>query len=409
MSESAHVAASEVVVFLQFLMALRLPPTTQPQRRKMSFKSSAPVIALAFVSVSVSAQNQSHAPLPQSDKYFKNVTALKGITVDDFMGAMGLYSAALSMCCGDCHVGAGTDNPDWASDENPRKRKARQMENVIQAINKEHFGGAKTITCWTCHRGSGQPSATATMDQIYGEPLAFPSEILKPAPKNSGVPSVDEIFDHYLKALGGAEKVNALTSYIGKGHSQPYGPVDHPDPSEIYAKAPDQLTMIAHQRGGDMIRTTDGKGAWVKLPLTVVKEYPLTGSLLEGGKLDGAMAFPGKIRQAFTSWRAGFPDSIDGKPVWAVQANGKSGLIATLYFDKQTGLLTRYVRHVNTADGRLPNQIDYSDYRPVAGVMMPFKFSYIWISGREEYTIDSYQPNVAIDSSKFAEAVLAAK
>ena len=120
------------------------------------------------------------------------------------------------------------------------------------------------------------------------------------------------------------------------------------------------------------------------------------GSLLEGGKLDGAMAFPGKIRQAFTNWRAGFPDSIDGKPVWAVQANGKNGLIATLYFDKQTGLLTRYVRHVNTADGRLPNQVDYSDYRPVAGVMMPFKFSYIWISGREEYTIDSYQPNVAI-------------
>ena len=64
-----------------------------------------------------------------SDKYFKNVKVLTGMPVDVFMRDMGLYSAALSMCCGDCHVGAGTDDPDWASDENPRKSMARQMEN----------------------------------------------------------------------------------------------------------------------------------------------------------------------------------------------------------------------------------------------------------------------------------------
>jgi photosynthetic reaction center cytochrome c subunit len=365
-------------------------------------------IAVAFTSVNALAQTPI-SPLPLSDKYFKNVTALKGITVDDFMGAMGLYSAALSMCCGDCHVGAGTDNPDWASDDNPRKRKARQMEQVVQAINKEHWSGAKAVTCWTCHRGSGSPSVTATMDQIYGEPLSFPSELIQQAPPNAGVPTLDQIFDKYITALGGADKIAALTSYTAKGETKAYGPVDRTDPAELFAKAPDQLTMIAHQRGGDMVRTTDGKSAWVKLPLTVVKQYPLTGSLLEGGKLDGAMAFPGQIRKYFTNWRVGFPTSIDDKPVWAVQATGKNGLLATLYFDKQTGLLTRYVRHVNTADGRMPNQIDYSDYRPVAGVMMPFKFTYEWISGREEYSITAYTPNAAIDSSKFAEAIIAAK
>jgi len=95
------------------------------------------------------------------------------------------------------------------------------------------------------------------------------------------------------------------------------------------------------------------------------------------------MAFPGEIRKNFTNWRVGFPTSIDDKPVWAVQANGSNGLLVTLYFDKQTGLLVRYVRHVNTADGRLPNEIDYSDYRPVAGVMMPFQFTFNWISGRK--------------------------
>jgi len=350
-----------------------------------------------------------NAPLPTSEKYFKNVTALTGISVDDFMGSMGLYSAALSMCCGDCHVGAGTDNPDWASDANPRKRMARQMETMVRAVNKEHFGGGHAITCWTCHRGSGNPSTTATMDQIYGDPLNFAPEVLQAATPGSGTPTVDQIFDKYIKALGGADKVNALTSYIAKGNASSYGPVDRADPAEIYAKAPGELTMIVHQRGGDMARTTDGKNAWVKLPLTVVKEYPLTGSLLEGGKADGLMAFPGLIRKQFTTWRVGFPTSIDNKPVWAVQASGTNGLLVTLFFDKESGLLVRYVRHVNTADGRLPNEVDYSDYRPVAGVMMPFQFTFNWISGREGYTIESYEPNVTIDAAKFYEPSLVTK
>src|ERR1039458_8323160 len=88
-------------------------------------------IVLSWTSLPLArvASAQTKAPtaatLPPAEKYFKNVKALTGITVDDFMGSMGLYSAALSMCCGDCHVGAGTDNPDWASDANPHKVMAR--------------------------------------------------------------------------------------------------------------------------------------------------------------------------------------------------------------------------------------------------------------------------------------------
>ena len=48
---------------------------------------------------------QSAGPKRQmSDEAFKNVQLLKGIPVDEFMGAMGLFSAALSMCCLECHA-----------------------------------------------------------------------------------------------------------------------------------------------------------------------------------------------------------------------------------------------------------------------------------------------------------------
>ena len=40
------------------------------------------------------------------------------------------------------------------------------------------------------------------------------------------------------------------------------------------------------------VRTFDGREAYFVLPLTVVQEYPFTGSMLEGAKLDAEMAFP---------------------------------------------------------------------------------------------------------------------
>src|SRR5207247_7793801 len=68
-------------------------------------------------------------------------------------------------------------------------------------------------------------------------------------------------------------------------------------------------------------------------------------------------------------------------------------------------LLRRVIRYATSAMGRVPTQWDYSDYRPVAGVMMPFKFTYGWISGREEYTLTEIQPNVPIDAGKFDKPV----
>src|SRR5215203_3709482 len=63
-----------------------------------------------------------------SEEAFKNIQVLKGIPVDEFMGAMGLFSAALSMCCLECHA------PDYAADT-PRKLTTRKMVQMVNTIN----------------------------------------------------------------------------------------------------------------------------------------------------------------------------------------------------------------------------------------------------------------------------------
>ncbi|HEX5228077.1 MAG TPA: photosynthetic reaction center cytochrome c subunit family protein [Bryobacteraceae bacterium] len=346
-----------------------------------------------------------------ADDVFKNIQVLKGLTVDEFMGTMGLFSAALNVCCGDCHVGAGGSNPQWEKDV-PRKITARRMIQVMNNVNKTNFGGAQVVTCWTCHRGTSSPATTPGIDAIYSDPVPQYTDVLPQAPATAVVPTVDQLVDSYIKALGGADAVAKVTSYVGKGTSTTFG-ADQLNPAEIYAKAPDKFVTIVHQREGNMIRTYDGRDAWVALPLTVVEEYQLTASAAEGGKLDGQMAFPGNIKQFFKTWRVSFTENIDGPPlvgkgpngshmVNVLQGSDSGGLIATFYFDKESGLLRRMVRYSKSAVGRVPTQIDYSDYRPVSGVMMPFKRTFGWVSGREEYTLTDIQANVPVDDAKFA-------
>ena len=365
----------------------------------------AAALAVAWVTtvaLAITAHAQAGSAAQMSEQAFKNVQVLKGIPVDEFMGTMGVFTASLSLCCGDCHTGAGTSNPKW-EDDPPRKRTARRMIQMVDGINRTNFGGRRVVTCWTCHRGQKSPAVTAPLDYAYGEPVIVPPDLLPAAA--SGGPTVDQVFNKYLQALGGAARANAMISYVAKGSSILYGEVGKGDPAEIYAKSPNQLAMTTHQREGDVARTFDGTSAWLQLPLTVTPQYSLTGTLLEGARFEAAMAFPWRIRDFFTNWRVSYPANIDGTDVDVVQGNTTTGMIGTLYFDKQSGMLKRMIRYATTAVGRMPTQIDYADYRPVTGVMMPFKFTYTWVSSREEWTLSEYQPNVAIDASKFGRPV----
>jgi photosynthetic reaction center cytochrome c subunit len=339
------------------------------------------------------------AQTQMADAVFKNVQVLKGIPVDQFLGTMGLFAAALSADCSGCHTGAGTEDPKW-EDDTPRKLTARRMIAMVQTINKDNFSGRQQVTCWTCHRGNRQPLVTPTLDRMYGEPVFDPPDIIARA--TSGEPTTDQIFDKYIQALGGAERLAALKSYAAKGTSIPFGDVGKGFPTEIYAQAPNKLVTLVHAREGDMSRSFDGTTGYFLLPLTVVEEYPWTGGGLEGAKLDAEMAFPGGIKNYLTNWRVGFSTTIDGKDVHVVQGTGPAGLMASFYFDKESGLLLRMQRYFNSPVGRVPTQLDFADYRAVGQVKMPFKYSYSWLSGRDEFTITDVQPNVTIDPAKFA-------
>ena len=151
------------------------------------------VVALIGAGLAVAQSASQEKPL-MAEQVFKNIRALKGIPVDDFMETMGLMTAALSFDCSDCHEGAGTDKVDWAADT-PRKVVARTMVNMVATINKNNFGGRHLVTCWTCHRNRDKPLATPTLEIIYGMPTLVPDDIVTQTP---GLPSPESILDKYI-------------------------------------------------------------------------------------------------------------------------------------------------------------------------------------------------------------------
>ena len=103
--------------------------------------------------------------------YFKNVSTstLKELSVDDFIGAMGVMTDALGLDCADCHPNAGSDQVDWVFDT-ARKKTARRMVEMVGNLNKEFFGGAQRVTCWTCHHGRVTPATTIALNAVYDTP-----------------------------------------------------------------------------------------------------------------------------------------------------------------------------------------------------------------------------------------------
>jgi photosynthetic reaction center cytochrome c subunit len=356
----------------------------------------------------------SQAEKPQmAEDIFKNVQVLKGIPVDEFMGTMGFFSAALNLNCTDCHVEAALTNWDRYADDTPLKKTARSMVLMVKTINQANFRGQRDVTCYTCHRGSSRPKVDPSLAEQYGSPPDIdPNEVeslgtaLAP-----GAPTADQILNKYIQAVGGAQRLANLNSFVAKGTYEGFDTADHKVPVEVYAKAPGQRATIAHVPVGDGLTkdsttTYDGSSGWIAARSTFVPMFALTGQNLDGAKVDANLSFPGGIKQALGNWRAAFPEtSIDGHVVQVVQGTTAGKSQVKLYFDKQTSLLVRQVRWANTVVGRNPTQVDYSDYRDVGGIKLPFHWTLTWTDGQSIYEMSEVQTNAPIDAAKFAKPV----
>jgi hypothetical protein len=232
----------------------------------------------------------------------------------------------------------------------------------------------------------------------YSAPPEDPNEVESFSGK--GMPAADALFDKYLRALGGAPRVAARTSLVAKGTYAGFETEQAKVPVEIFSQAPAARTVIVHAPFGESVRTFDGTQAWIASADRPILLMPLTGGNLTGAKIEVLLTFPALLKQAFTQWRVA-RSTLGDADVYVVQGVTAGQPPLNLYFDEESGLLVRALRFVDTAIGRLPTQIDFSDYRDVDGVKMPFHWMTTWTDGQSTIELTEAKTNVAIDPAKF--------
>ena len=98
----------------------------------------------------------------------------------------------------------------------------------------------------------------------------------------------------------------------------------------------------------------------------------------------------------------GYPTTINDREVEVVQGDSGGIFPVKLYFDRESGLLVRQVRYTNSPVGLSPTQIDYTNYRDVSGVKMPFRWTTTWTDGRSSTELGEVKANLPIDAAIFA-------
>ena len=365
----------------------------------MSSGKMVSTIALCLYGLGSAAAQAPAEPKPQiADGVFMNIQVLKGIPVDEFMDAMGMFSASLGYDCVSCHSPKiSTDRAAFA-EATPQIQRARQMVVMMNTINRNFFAGQARVTCFTCHRGHYRPEVIPSLALQYSELVEDPNA-MRILP--DGRTSVDEVFQKYLQALGGTQRLSAMKSYVARGTYTGFNTAGNEVPIEIAAAAPDRRMQIVRTPDGNGVKTYDGRTAWAAEGWRPLPLMMLTGGNLEGARLEAMTSFPAGIRPAFTQWLATGTE-IDARPVYLLQGMNVDQLPVNFYFDESSGLLVRMVRWNRTTVGTVPAQVDYDDYRDVAGVNMPFRIVVTWTDGQNTITLKEIQPNAPIEAGRFS-------
>lgn len=336
-----------------------------------------------------------------AEEVFKDVRVLKGTTAKQFMDTMGLFAASLNANCTSCHV--EESGGDWSryADDHPSKTTARQMVEMVTAINRTYFWGRPVVSCYSCHRFGTRPKLIPNIAELYSVPPdEDPDEILRQAP---GAPPVDRVFDKYIQALGGAARLAGITSYVARGTYKAFDDA-LTYPLDLYARAPNQRATVMHGARGDRAMVYDGRVAWDAVPDTdrpFDLVLPLEGDDLYAARLEAELSFPGRITQALVAWRVASPITVEGRDVQVVQGTNAAGAPVKLYFDDESGLLVRVLRYTTLPLGRIPTQIEYGDYREVSGVKFPFHWRIRWTGGELEFNLTELRMNVPVDAARF--------
>jgi len=359
------------------------------------------LLAMAFCfdgTVAGQAPTQQSEEMKPAEQVFKNIQVLKGMPAAELQGTMSFIASSLDVDCDYCH--RQDKEGTFASDAAPQKSRAREMILMVRRINQETFQGQNAVNCFTCHRGSTAPVSISPISVLPLRPEDKVSAANSPAPS---LPTVDQVLDRYVKALGGQAALDAVTSRVIK--TAPLGQANSPSSmNELFQKAPGKAMVLHQSEGYTLWAGFNGQQAWSEDSL---KSYwgILNTSELHALMRDAEM-YPGsRIRTQYRDVAVKGTEQIGDRNTIVIAGTSPEGTREKFYFDARSGLLLR--RHIEerTTFGWFPVEVNFEAYREVDGVKIPFVVRFSSAGGawgvRTSYVILEVRQNVPIEDEKF--------
>ncbi len=358
--------------------------------------AAVPTFLVAILAILMGgAKAQTGAAGPKTAvQQFKNIQVLKDIPADQLIPAMQFITASLGVECQFCHVEGA-----FEKDDKKPKVTARKMIEMMIIINQDNFDGHREVTCYSCHRGSIDPVATPVVMRAESKPGASDGRSAEEGAevKTPSGPKADQLFDKYVKAVGGEAAIDKVSSRVMKG-TITFG--DRNVPIEIYSKEPYKRVSFTHMSDGDSITAFDGHEGWLGSPKGPVHE--MHGPDIDAASMDADLQFAVHLKSMFSEAKVEGMEKIDGRDAYLVVGSRSGKTPLRLYFDEESGLLVRLIRFGETPLGLLPTQIDYADYREIGGVKIPFRWTLARPSGLFTIQVTDVKQNVPVDDAKFA-------
>ena len=339
---------------------------------------------LDSLSLASPADSDPAAQEKSAEQVYRNIQALKGVPASQLQQVMALFTGSLGVKCNYCHT-----NP-FEKDDKPAKQTARRMINMVFDLNRGSFGGRNAITCYSCHRGQPKPDTVLAL----GRNLFLPQAAA--ATPDKLMPTVDQILERYVQALGGRELLEKFTTRVSRGSR--VGADGVLVPEEVYQKAPNKLLVVTSYPNAALSVRLNGQRAWAG---DKDKDNEITGEELAELTREGNFYKENSLKELYASMNAAGKATIAEKEAYVIEASSRSGNLERLYFDVQTGLLIRRYRESKTVLGPFPLQTDFEDYQVVDGLKLPLTIRWsmpgrVW--GRR---IAEVKHNVAIEDGKF--------
>lgn len=242
---------------------------------------------------------------------------------------------------------------------------------------------------------------SATLAWAQTQPKAdAPKPDAKPAAAATALPTVDQVLDKYVEALGGKAALEKQTSRSAKGTFE-IPAMGMSGTLRTFDKAPNMTSTNIDLAGvGAITIVFNGKQAWQQDPMTGLRE--MSGPELAMMKIEGEFYAPLKLKSLYKSVEVKGKEKVGGAEAYLVEALPAEGSPVKMYFDVTSGLLVRREAEQDSPQGKMPTELLLEEYRVVDGVKIPFVMKTNTPAMSFVIKIEEVKHNIAIDDAKFA-------